>query len=157
MKPSDEEVGRARRKELELLQGRLKEAQQDFELTHSQGYAEELKQLIDDTKAIEAEAVMKEREVRDTERRLVTFRSDVEEAERQLMAPKARASVGPAVVALSLSSALASVMTLISLLSGAPTTTGWVVMGALAVLPPPLLAWVWRRRLSGGGTFRSPS
>jgi hypothetical protein len=151
------EDGRARRKELELLQGRLKEAKEDFEAPHTEGYVEELKQLIEDTLAIDAEAVMAERDVRDTARRLGAFRHDVEEAERQLLAPKAKSSVGPAVAMLTLASVVASGMTLVSLLSGAPTLTGWLVMGGLAVIPPPLLAWVWRRRLSGGGTFRSPS
>ena len=152
-----EDVGRARRKELELLQGRLKEAKHDFDLPHTEGYVEELKQLIEDAIATDADAVMREREVRDTAQRLASFRHDVEEAERQLLVPKAVSSVGNAVIALTVGSCVASAVTLLSLLSGPPTFTGHVVLGVLAVLPPPVLAWVWRRRLSGGGTFRSPS
>lgn len=148
---------REKREELELLQGRLKEAKEDLEQAHTEGYAEEVKQLIEDTLAADAEAVLREREVRDTASRLVAFRHDVEEAERQLLVPRAVKSVSPAVLALTVASLFASGMALASLLSGAPTFDGYLVMGALAVIPPPVLAWVWRRRLSGGGTFRSPS
>lgn len=150
-------AGRARRKELELLQGRLKEAQQDFEAAHGEGYAEELERLLEDTLAFEAEAVMLERDARDKAQRLVAFRHDVEEAERQLLAPKTVSSVGPATLSLAFASVIASVVTLGVFLSGAPTFSQLVVVGVLAVVPPPVLAWVWRRRLSGGGTFRSPS
>lgn len=152
-----DDSGRVRRKELELLQGRLKEAQQDFEAAHTEGYAEEVKQLIEDTLAIDAEAVQREAEARTTAQRLVVFRHDVEEAERQLLAPRTVSSVGAATVMVSIATLTASFVTLISFLTGQPSTLGYVVLGALAVLPSPLLAWVWRRRLSGGGTFRSLS
>ncbi len=149
--------GRARRKHLEQLQARLKQARLDLDAPHTEGYVEEVRQLIEDTLAVDSEAVMLEREERDTARRLVKFRHDVAEAERQLLAPKAVSSVSPAVVALTLGSAAASVLVVATFLPGMPTREGWLVMGALAVLPPPVLAWIWRRRLSGGGTFRSPS
>ena len=152
-----EDSGRARRKELELLQGRLKEAQQDLELAQSEGFPEELQQLKDDAKAIDIEAVKRERDVRDTSQRLSAFRHDVEEAERQLLAPKAVSSVGPAVAAVSMASVVGACWVLATFLTSEPSFTGYVVMGTMAVLPAPVLAWVWRRRLSGGGTFRSPS
>ncbi|MBS1151511.1 MAG: hypothetical protein H6Q89_3209, partial [Myxococcaceae bacterium] len=123
-----------RRRQLELLQGRLKEAKADFEAPHTEGYAEELKQLIEDAIAIEAEAVVREREARDTTRQLAAFRHDVEEAERQLLAPKAVSSVGPATALLTVASGVAGAMTLVTLLSGAPTLGGYLVLGVLALV-----------------------
>ncbi len=152
-----DDSGRARRKQLELLQGRLKEAKADLLLEHSEGHLETLAQLKDDALAREMDAATREREARDTGQRLAKFRHDVEEAERQLLVPRTVQTVSPAVVAFALASTLASVVTLAIYLNEAPSTEGYVVMGILSLVPPPLLAWVIRRRLSGGGTFRNPS
>ena len=154
---SDDDTGRARRKELELLQGRLKEAKADFEQPHTEGYVEEVKRLIEETLEIDADAVMREREVRDAARRLAAVRHDVEEGERQLLAPKVISNVGPGTVALTALSMFVSVWILLDWLPDQPTPFRYVVLGLFVVIPPPLLAWVWKRRLSGGGTFRTPS
>jgi len=154
---SDDDDGRARRRQLELLQARLKEAKEDLDVPHTEGYVDELRRLLEETLAIDAEAVASEARIHDTESRLGAFRHDVEEAERQLLAPKTVSSVGPVTLVLTLATAVASGATLLRLLSGPPTALGYLLLGALVALPPPLLAWVWRRRLSGGGTFRNPS
>ena len=157
MSASDPDGGRARRKELELLQARLKEAREDLEAPHTLGYAEDVKQLIEDALSVDAEAIAREREASAATSQLAAFRHDVEEAERQLLAPKTVMAVGPATVAVSFAGFVGCVITLSGLLTQGPTLGGYVVLGALAVLPGPLVAWVWRRRLSGGGTFRNPS
>ena len=87
MSASDPDGGRARRKELELLQARLKEAREDLEAPHTLGYAEDVKQLIEDALSVDAEAIAREREASAATSQLAAFRHDVEEAERQLLAP----------------------------------------------------------------------
>lgn len=151
-----DDAGRARRKELELWQGRLKEAHEDLELAHTEGYPEELKRLLEDTLAVETDAVLHERKASDTKKQLEKVRHDVEEAERQLLAPKTVSSVSPVTVLVALSCGVASLMTLIDLIRAPPTVFGYALMGLLGVVPAPVLAWIWRRRFSGGGTFRSP-
>ena len=140
--------GRAQRKTLELLQGRLKEAQEDLDLAHSEGFEEALKALSQEALAAEGEAGAQERQVRATAEQLALFRRDVAEAERQLLAPRTKSEVSPALGALAFATAVGAVVGVGILLSQGPTPFGDAVMVAGSVLPAPALAWLWRRRLN---------
>ncbi len=151
------DVDRARRQQVELLQARMKEAIEDLKASHTEGYLEAVQQLTDDTAVAEGKAALREREARAAAHQLDAVRQSVAEAERKVLAPRARASVGPAVVMLTFTGLVACGALVTSLLSGPPTLGGWVVLTMLALMPPPLVAWVWRQRLSEAATLRNPS
>lgn len=144
-----DDPGRAQRKQLELLQARLKEAQQDLELAHTEGYLDELRALSEDARAAEAAAVDAERRAASTGEQLARVRHDVAEAERHHLAPRAVYRTSPAVAAIALCAGLGAASVMASLLSGGPTPLGYGVLAAMVVLPPPVAAWVYRRRFSG--------
>jgi hypothetical protein len=155
-----DEQGREQRKRLELLQGRAKEARQELEEAETPGFTEQLRQLNEDAAAAEKNAGLLERDARTTAERLAMVRHDVEEAERQLQVPRTVGSVSPAVSLIAVGFG-SGALWLMMQLATSPDLQGplWVKAAALgmALVPPPLLAWLWRRRLSGGGTFRSRS
>lgn len=140
--------GRAQRKTLELLQGRLKEAREDLDLEHTPGFEDALKALSQEALAAEVEAGAHERQVRATAEQLAKFRRDVAEAERQLLAPRAKAQVSPALGALAFAGAVGALVGVGTFLFEGPTPLGYAVMAAGSVLPGPALAWLWRRRLN---------
>ncbi len=140
---------RAQRKALELLQARLKEAQQDLEVAHSDGFLETLKDLSEEARAAEQEARAREDEVSLNAARLVRLQHDVAEAERNQLAPRAVFTVSPALGALTLLGMLGSIVLMTNMLTDGPSQGGYLVLGALTVLPPPVLAWVMKRRFSG--------
>lgn len=82
---------------------------------------------------------------------IARYRHDVAEAERALLAPKAVWQTSPAVGAVALAAVTASAVAIGVLLSEGRTPWGFAVMVAGAVLPGPVVAWVWKRRFSGAG------
>lgn len=144
-----DDAGRAQRKTLELLQARLKEAQDDLELSHSEGHLEALNALVADARAAEAEANAREGEVAANAAKLARVRHDVAEDERKALAPRAVYQVSPALGALTVLGLLGSIVLMSDLITDAPTDVGYAILAALVVLPPPVAAWVMKRRFSG--------
>lgn len=150
---------RRQRQELEALQGRAKLARQRLEEAQTEGFVEELAALEEHAQQTEVQASQLEANSRATAQRLEGVQHDVSEAERQLLAPKtvSRAGIVAPVASVAL---LCGFSTLAAELSRVPwPPPSWVGVATLALvaLPMPLLAGLWRRRLSGGGTFRTPS
>ncbi|GEM_PF-2752561 len=152
-----DDLARAQRKELELLQGRVKEAKHDLALTQSEGFSEELEALASEATALEAELAQQKHALIGSQGRLLALRQEVEETERLALVPKTLRSVGPGVFAISFAGALASFWAMGDLLTTNPTWLHFAALGAATALPPVLLAWLLRRRFNGDGTFRNPS
>ena len=156
--PSDD-GGRAQRKLVEELQGRAKQARADLDVAETEGFTEQLNQLAADADAAEKDAGLIERDARGAAERLTLVRNEVAEAERQLLAPRTVSAVSPAVLALTVGFAVAAFVGALELVNLPAIDQPWFRAVAVAggLVPPPILAWLWRRRLSGGGTFRTRS
>ena len=155
----NDDGGRAQRKLLEELQGRAKQARLELEEVETEGFSEQLAQLTEDVASSEKDAGLIERDARATAQRLGVVRHEVEEAERQLLVPKTVAKVSPAVTMMTLGLGVAAVWGMFQLFNLPYLNEPWFRAAALGcgLVPAPILAWLWRRRLSGGATFRSRS
>ena len=71
------------------------------------------------------------------------------EDERNRLAPPAVYKVSPAVAALTFLGMVGSVFLVGELVSVPLTPTRQGILAAMVLLPPPVLAWVVRRRFSG--------
>ncbi len=157
MSATGDEEGRAQRSRIEQLQGRAKQARLELEEVETFGFTAQLEELTAAAAAAEKDAGLLERDARATTERLAVVKCEVEEAERQLLAPRTVSSVGLVVGVLTVGLGMGAFFVALALAVGPHPPWAEALAVAVALAPPPLLAWLWRRRLSGGGTFRSLS
>ncbi len=152
-----DDAGRAQRKEVELLQGRLKEAKEDLALEHSESFLEDLQALTETADALALALTTEAKALKAAESQLVNAQHGVEEAERRALVPKTLKSVGPAVSTIALAGTLGAIWLMAELITTQPTVFHYAGLVAASALPPAVLAFLIRRRFTVNGTFRNPS